>query len=152
MTMNGTDANLDPVLRERQEIAQLLLARGLDDVDLQMHPELDTLPAALVLTADLAIPFPSGLAPQVTTPDPKTVTTDRLPNADIVVITWTVDEQNALADVLTPGAGRKMWTRYNRNFEQRYASQIRPGAPAGPSPWQLVPHGNRSEEGSLLQV
>src|SRR5262249_10025610 len=102
----------DQELFDRTEIARYLLSRGMDDVDYQLEPDLRLLSAEGVLTADLQIPFPAGLAPiplpLVTTPDP----TAKLPKADVLVITWTVDEQNALADVLTLGQPRKKWYRY----------------------------------------
>lgn len=53
-----------------------------------------------------------------------------LPQADYVVITWTVAELEALADVLTPGVRRNNWARYARRFEEHYEPQIRQGAPA----------------------
>lgn len=112
---------------ERTQLAQFLLARGIDAVDLELHPP----SADLGLAAPkLNIPFPAGLAPTPTTPDPTTDTAAALPHADVLVITWTADEQDALADVLTPGFGRKRWTRYNRNFHSHYAPLIRHGAPS----------------------
>jgi len=117
-------------LQNRKALAEMLLSEGMDEIDMQMRPELDLLPAEAALTADLAIQFPEGLAPVPTAPDPNTITTDPLPKADVVAITWTVDEQNALADVLTPKFGRLTWTRYNRRFEQFYVPLIRRGAPS----------------------
>jgi len=64
------------------------------------------------------IPWPKGLAP----------TTDkiirkgkggRLPTADVLVVTWTVDEGHALSRVLTPGKdSRNDYVPYTRNFKQ----------------------------------
>jgi nucleoside phosphorylase len=117
-------------LDQRKQIARLLLESGVDEVDLQLAPQLAALPAEAVLTADLAIPFPQGLAPipqpLPAIPDPA----DALPQARVLVVTWTVAEQDGLADVLTPGFGRKAWYRYNRGFEERYQANIRRGAPA----------------------
>jgi hypothetical protein len=123
---------IDKELIDRKGLAQMLLASGIDPIDLQMEPQLDQLPASAALTADLGIDFPDGLAPVPTEPLPSTTanTTKKLPKVDVVAITWTVDEQDALADVLTPGFARKTWTRYNRNFDAKYKPQIRPGAPA----------------------
>jgi hypothetical protein len=116
-------------LEERVQIARDLLSSGITELDLEMHPDLSLMPADAGLTADLAIPFPDGLAPIpapiVPAPDP----TAPLPAADVVVITWTVDENDALADVLTPGQGRLKWHRYARDFAL-YAPKIRGGAPA----------------------
>jgi hypothetical protein len=120
---------LDTDSLERIGIARELLSRGIDPVDLELHPDLTALPAALATTKVLNIPFPAGLNPQPVAPDPNTDTEAPLESADVLLITWTVDEQDALADVFTPQFGRKTWTRYNRNFSE-YADQIRPGAPA----------------------
>ena len=78
----------------------------------------------------LDIAWPQGRAPRPTAlpdePDP----TDPLPRADVLVITWTVAELRALADVLTPGVdSATRWYRYDRDFES-YLPRIRPGAPA----------------------
>ena len=39
-----------------------------------------------------------------------------LPAADVVVITWTVDELVGLARVLTPEISPTRWHRYTRNY------------------------------------
>lgn len=57
-------------------------------------------------------------------------TSDALPRADYLVVTWTVAELEALADVLTPGVARNTWYRYARRFDEHYAPLIRRGAPA----------------------
>jgi hypothetical protein len=118
----------DPFL-EREEIARDLLSHDIDAVDLELHPDLTLLPQGFEATKDLQIPFPDGKAPVPTAPDEDADTTKPLPRADVLIFTWTVDEQDALADVLTPGYARKTWTRYDRKFDN-YKSQIRPGAPA----------------------
>jgi hypothetical protein len=75
------------------------------------------------------IPWPAGLAPvlaplaHVPAPD------DPLPAADVLVVTWTVAEAEALADVLTPGQPRSQWYVYAHGYLQ-YVPLIRPGAPA----------------------
>ncbi len=120
----------DEELQNRKVLAEMLLAGGMDELDLQMRPESFAIGAMGARGAGLGIQFPEGLSPTPTPPDPDTVTTEPLPQAEIVVITWTVDEQDALTDVLTPGFERHSWTRYNRRFEQFYAPLIRPGAPA----------------------
>jgi hypothetical protein len=48
---------------------------------------------------------------------------------DVVVITWTVDEADALASVFTPGHSRLRWFPYARGFAE-LKDQIRGGAPA----------------------
>jgi hypothetical protein len=86
-----------------------------------------------------AISFPEGLAP---TPQPAKklpAPSARLKPAEVLVITWTVAEQDALADVLTPGYGRKakksknspnIWYPYDRNYVKQYQPRIRNGAPS----------------------
>lgn len=117
-------------IQERSEIARELLASGIEPSDLELVPEVAVLAPDALLTAQLQIPFPAGLAPipqQLdATPEPSAA----LPTADVLVVTWTIAEQTALADVLTPENGRARWYRYNRGFAERYASQIRAGAPA----------------------
>jgi len=114
-------------LERRSEIARLLLEEGMEPADLSPEPVAGA-PASL--TTDLGIGFPDGLAPEPQSIEPSPSPDDVLPNADVLVATWTVAEVNALADVLTPGQGRNAWYRYARGFEERYASMIRPGAPA----------------------
>src|SRR2546426_596220 len=62
------------------------------------------------------IDWPSGLAPRAD----KTVqkgSKGALPNADILVVTWTVDEGHALSRVLTPGKdSRNDYQSYVHNF------------------------------------
>lgn len=80
----------------------------------------------------LALPWPAGLAPQplpwgaVDRPGAE----DPLPHADILVVTWTVAEHRALADVLTPGFAAKSWQSYRHNFDSKFRSEIRDGAPS----------------------
>jgi hypothetical protein len=78
----------------------------------------------------LELPWPAGLDPRpqelAVEPDPS----DPMPRADVLVITWTIAEMLALADVLTPGVNpRTRWYRYERLFDT-YRPKIRKGAPA----------------------
>jgi nucleoside phosphorylase len=116
-----------PGLEQRKEIARLLIDQGAEPADLVFDPEVGV---AAALTADLGIPFPEGLAPLPQPIVPAPAPGDPLPPADVLVVTWTVAEVNALADVLTPGQGRNSWYRYDRGFQEKYAAKIRPGAPA----------------------
>ena len=113
-------------IQERVAIGRELIARGISEDDLALVPA----PAPPgPLARHLLIPFSDGLAP---TPVPIAPAPDPgapLPAAEVVVITWTVDEQDALCDVFTPGLSRSAWYRYTRNFPD-YASRIRAGAPA----------------------
>lgn len=114
---------------ERTTLARELLARGIQAPDLELAPELTLVPEALARTR-LKIDFPDGLAPTPHPIVPAPSPDDALPAADVVVITWTVDENNALADVLTPGYGRAAWRRYAKDFATKYEPFIRGGAPA----------------------
>jgi hypothetical protein len=85
--------------------------------------------AAPETLANLGLPWPAGLAPQ---PQPLATdpgSDDKLPEADYLVITWTIAELEALADTLTPGVNRNSWYRYTRNFAT-YKPHIRSGAPS----------------------
>lgn len=79
------------------------------------------------------IPWPSAEAPlpRPLTPSPKLA--DPLPQADYLVVTWTVAEAQALANVLTPGHLSSAWYPYAHLFATQYEHDIRPGAPASKS-------------------
>lgn len=111
---------------DRKAIARYLLARGEDVLEEVVGPTTRDVPTR----AFLDIPFPDELRPTPEAIEPAPDPDDPLPKADVVVITWTVDEQEALADVLTPGFVRSKWYRYARGFEERFAPKIRNGAPS----------------------
>lgn len=114
----------------RKELARILIPEGRTEVDLMMQPNLSVLPVDQALTADLGLQFPQDLAPipqeLPNPPDPNAP----LPAADVLVVTWTVDEQMGMCDVLTPGFNRNAWYRYRHLFDQNFRSQIRAGAPS----------------------
>lgn len=85
---------------------------------------------AVTPLVDLGLPWPAGFAPTPQPMNPKPMPSDPLPKADILVVTWTVAEVEALADTLTPGTNRKNWYPYNRNFDAHYRPLIRKGAPS----------------------
>jgi nucleoside phosphorylase len=131
-----------PAHPDRKEIARYLLSRGLDELEQEPEPApagglraraLAPAPAmrslAAVAAAKPTIVFPDGLAPLPRPLDPAPASSRALPKAEVVVITWTVDELAALAHVLTPAISPTRWYRYTRRFGS-YAKQIRPGAPA----------------------
>jgi hypothetical protein len=97
-------------VERRTELARELLSRGIEPPDLELAPEAALLPEDLARTR-LDIALPADLAPRPQPIDPAPSPNADLPPADIVVITWTVDENSALADVLTPGYGRANWYR-----------------------------------------
>ena len=75
------------------------------------------------------IPWPKGLAPK-TGPKPSGNGSGPLPKADVLVVTWTVDEGHALSRVLTPGKdSRNDYVSYTHNFAT-IKSKMRKGCPA----------------------
>jgi nucleoside phosphorylase len=76
------------------------------------------------------IPWPKDLAPKAVTPTKAPAPSDPLPKADVLVVTWTVAEAKALADVLTPGVPSTAWHVYSHDFDSKYKPMIRRGAPA----------------------
>ncbi len=62
------------------------------------------------------IPWPNGLAPKTGT-KPAGTSRSPLPKADVLVVTWTVDEGHALSRVLTPGKdSRDDYISYTHKF------------------------------------
>lgn len=82
------------------------------------------------LMAELDISFPDGTAPVPQPIMPLPTNNAPLPEADVVIVTWTLAEANALADTLTPKVGRQKWYPYRRRFDEDYRKLIRDGAPA----------------------
>lgn len=75
------------------------------------------------------IPWPAGQAPQ-TAADAGAAPGDPLPRADVLVVTWTVDEGHALSRVLTPGKdSRNDYLAYTHNYAA-IAADMRKGCPA----------------------
>ncbi len=85
------------------------------------------------------ISWPDGLAPH---PVAELPAGDSLPHADVLIVTWTVEEGRALARVLTPGyeshlpgkgsplpAGLHPWRPYTKNFAT-ISAKMKPGCPA----------------------
>ena len=62
------------------------------------------------------IPWPEGLAPTATRAPVAPADTDPLPPADVLVVTYTVAEGYALADVLTPGWDTTEWYPYRNGW------------------------------------
>jgi nucleoside phosphorylase len=82
--------------------------------------------AAIGLSHFKPIPWPPKLAPQVgLLPRGQS-----LPRADVLIVTWTMDEGHALSQVLTPGEDSKTgWKPYTKNFNEIAKSMV-PGCPA----------------------
>lgn len=78
---------------------------------------IERLTAPATVTGKLApIPWPEGLAPTSITYSAAPLTP--LPHADVLVVTWTAAEWQALADVLTPGHEKADWLRYAENWRE----------------------------------
>ena len=78
------------------------------------------------LDAFVEIEWPAGSAPQPAQP----TAAESLPEADVLIITWTMDEGHALSRVLTPGFdSRDDWLPYRKDFDQ-LSRQMSPGCPA----------------------
>ena len=75
------------------------------------------------------IPWPKGLAPQ-TSNTAGGKAGGALPEADVLVVTWTVDEGHALSRVLTPGKdSRNDYLAYTHNYAA-IAKKMSKGSPA----------------------
>lgn len=75
------------------------------------------------------VPWPRGLAPK-TGPAPGGRNGGPLPRADVLVVTWTVDEGHALSRVLTPGKdSRNDYRPYTHNYAA-ISRKMRNGCPA----------------------
>ncbi len=73
------------------------------------------------------IPWPKALAPTLVPHGSSGSAT--LPKADVLVVTWTAAEFQALADVLTPGCTYTQWAHYTKDWSQ-YESQLTGRSPA----------------------
>jgi purine-nucleoside phosphorylase len=75
------------------------------------------------------VPWPKKLAPK-TGPNPGRRSDSPLPAADVLLVTWTVDEGHALSRVLTPGKdSHNDYLSYTHNFET-ISKKMRAGCPA----------------------
>jgi nucleoside phosphorylase len=75
------------------------------------------------------VPWPKGLGPKTDKAAPAG-SGGGLPTADVLVVTWTVDEGHALSRVLTPGKdSRNDYRPYTHNFAS-ISTKMRAGCPA----------------------
>jgi nucleoside phosphorylase len=84
--------------------------------------------ARTVLAPD-PIPWPTGKTPTPTRPTRAPAKSAPLPQADVLVVTYTVAEGYALADVLTPGWDSTQWYPY-RNGWTALKKTVAKGAPS----------------------
>src|SRR5436309_2885183 len=85
--------------------------------------------AATGLSRFTDIAWPAGLSPK-TGSAPSGTAAIPLPKADVLVVTWTVDEGHALSRVLTPGKdSRNDYRSYTHNFKT-ISRSMRKGCPA----------------------
>lgn len=63
------------------------------------------------------IPWPTSLSPHPQALSQHPDSSDPLPEAEIIVVTWTDSEARALADVLTPDFSSLNWYTYDRFFD-----------------------------------
>jgi hypothetical protein len=107
------------------------LQREIIDFDSEDQPGLRFLAysTATGLSRFKDIPWPAGLAPQ-TAASAGGIAGGPLPQADVLVVTWTVDEGHALSRVLTPGKDSKDdYLAYTHNYAA-IAADMQPGCPA----------------------
>jgi nucleoside phosphorylase len=114
---------------QRKEIARYLLERGLDGQT--MAPSATHLELAATSTPR-RVEFPASLAPVMVPIPADHDPAAPLPAADIVVVTWTVDELAGMAKVFCPGHSASRWAKYTHDFD-KYAGRIRSHAPAANS-------------------
>ena len=75
------------------------------------------------------VKWPKALAPK-TGPAPRGRSNSPLPKADVLLVTWTVDEGHALSRVLTPGKdSRNDYKSYTHNYAA-ISKKMRAGCPA----------------------
>src|SRR4051812_38908900 len=75
------------------------------------------------------IPWPVGLAPAPTLSSSAPSADQPLPPADVLVVTYTVAEGYAVADVLTPGRPTSHWTDYRHKWAE-IKKTVKEGAPS----------------------
>lgn len=62
------------------------------------------------------VPFPPGLAPRPAPPEDPPNSRDKLPAADILLVTWTAAEARAMSILFTPGVRLEDWFQYKHNL------------------------------------
>ena len=85
------------------------------------HPKLEHFTSAMAFAAALSapsrtrpVPWPADATPVPAPLTPPPLETDALPKADVLLVTWTVAEAQAMATLLTPGVPIESWYEYRR--------------------------------------
>lgn len=127
-------------IQERKQIARYLLSNEEPILSLleEESKAIETLAIKPRCATIFDFNYPNGLKPTPLPIDPKPGKTDVLPKADIVVITWTIAEAKALANIFTcpfhipdrSNPTRNDWYLYDRNFLANFKDKIRKGAPS----------------------
>lgn len=86
------------------------------------HPQPEFFATATEMAVALAhsvqtepVPFPAGLAPHPVAPSRPPAREDPLPRADVLLVTWTVAEAEAMATIFTAGVSLDEWFEYTHN-------------------------------------
>lgn len=132
--MPGTSTMSAQELQGRKELARRLLEPPLEELAAEALGVAEPRAAKAIPArgphGPLELGWPDGLEPRPqareSAPDPDAP----LPAADVLAITWTAEEADAMADVLTPGHRRRRWHPYRHRFIERYKPQTRSGAPS----------------------
>jgi uridine phosphorylase len=120
-------------IKEREQIADTLINEP--SPGLKAVQPVPGEPAALaMLPKDAKIPFPTGTAPK-----PKALNkvpladaslADTVGQVDVVVVTYTQAEADALAHVLTPGVKWSDWYAYSHNYTKQFRKLVGPRGPS----------------------
>jgi hypothetical protein len=130
--MRASKSTRGKVLRTNADLARHII--DFDQEDTQTFSAATDRALLIPAKALKPIPFPAALAPKPAPMAPRPTPSSPLPKCDYLMVTWTVAEARALADVLTPGFPSKTaWYDYTHKFASDYASKIRYGAPASSS-------------------
>jgi nucleoside phosphorylase len=129
LAFDGAASDVDGVA-DREADSDRALRRKLIDYDSQGSTgaafQKQAAQATVGLSHFVPIPWPAHLAPR---PGSRPVG-ESLPTADVLIVTWTMDEGHALSRVLTPGFDSEAdWKPYTKNFDEISKTMV-PDCPA----------------------
>lgn len=135
----GFDPVLHPMPRgtfsNKNVLTSIAKKKAVQDVDLQREiidfdsegaegKEFLAFSTSTGLSRFIDIPWPKGKQP-ITDKVVQKGSSGALPNADVLIVTWTVDEGHALSRVLTPGKdARNDYVPYKKNFAKISANMV----------------------------